>query len=503
MAKEGNDKGLQLNKLTSDEIIVADYLKDKQRMELSMISSETGLDDVKVLRALQWLSNKNFIELEEREFTILKRTQTGIEAAEKGLAERRFLEEIKDNAKSIPQLQKTLSSQEFNVSFGLLKRQGAINPGKEVEITPKGKEILENGFVIEKYLASETLSEEDAGTDSRKELLSRGLFETAKKKHYHARLKDNAREIDYSKLRFEEKLTGDMIRTGSYKKMNFRAYDVTAPVPEKNAGRRHFINEATEFVKQVWLDMGFKEMRGDYVQTSFWDFDALFTPQDHPARDMQDTFFLKNPEKGKLPDNKIVRKVKQTHQDGWTTNSTGYGYEWKRAEASRNVLRTHTTPLSARMISQLSKEDLPAKFFSVAKVFRNETLDWKHLFEFDQVEGIVVDEKISFANLKGYLQIFFQKLGYEKIRMRPAYFPYTELSVEIDVYHPVKKQWIELGGAGIFRPEVVKPLLGKEVPVLAWGLGFGRAISDYYEITDLRDFYNNDLQKLRTMKGWL
>ena len=508
MQKEGEntakkETSLPVNKLTADEIIIADYLKDKERVDLDMISSETGLDDVKVLRALQWLSGKGFIVLEEREFTILKRTQTGLDTSEKGLPERRFLEALKDGPKTMQQLQRVLDKQEFNVSLGMLKRQNAIELGKEVSETPKGKKMLDKGFAIEKYLEQSSVSEEELSAEDSKELITRGLFEKAKKKRYHAQLKDAAKDIDYSSLSFEEQLTGEMIRTGAYKKLNFRAYDVTAQVPEKFGGRRHFINEATEFVRQVWLDMGFKEMRGGYVQTSFWDFDALFTPQDHPARDMQDTFFLKNPEKGKLPDNKMVRKVKRTHQDGWTTKSTGYGYDWMRREASKNVLRTHTTALSARMLSQLSKEDLPAKFFSVAKVFRNETLDWKHLFEFDQVEGIVVDPNVNFSNLKGYLEIFFKKLGYDMIRIRPAYFPYTEMSVEVDVYHPIKKQWVELGGAGIFRPEVVKPLLGKDVPVLAWGLGFGRIISEYFEIEDLREFYNNDLSKLRSMKGWL
>ena len=146
---------------------------------------------------------------------------------------------------------------------------------------------------------------------------------------------------------------------------------------------------------------------------------------------------------------------------------------------------------------------MPAKYFAIGRVFRNEALDWKHLFEFNQVEGIVVDPDANFKNLIGYLKEFFAKLGFEKARFRPGYFPYTEMSIEIDVLHPERKQWVELGGAGIFRPEVVEPLLGEPIPVLAWGPGFDRIIMDYYKVMDIRDLYGNDVKQMREMKVWM
>jgi len=139
----------------------------------------------------------------------------------------------------------------------------------------------------------------------------------------------------------------------------------------------------------------------------------------------------------------------------------------------------------------------------LGKCFRNETVDWSHGFEFNQTEGIVIDKNANFCHLFGYLKQFFKKMGFEKIRMRPAYFPYTEPSVEIDVWNPEKQKWLELGGAGIFRPEVVIPLLGKNIPVLAWGPGFDRILMDYYEIKDLRELYKNDITKLRKMRFWV
>jgi phenylalanyl-tRNA synthetase alpha chain len=249
--------------------------------------------------------------------------------------------------------------------------------------------------------------------------------------------------------------------------------------------------------------MGFKEMKGSLMQTAFWDLDALFVPQDHPAREMQDTFFLSKPAKGKIIDAELFKRVKATHENGWTTGSKGWQYKFSEEKSQENLLRTHTTVLSARTIAALKKSDLPAKFFSVGKVFRNEALDWKHLFEFYQVEGIVIDPNANMTHLKGYLREFYKKMGFEKVRIRPSHFPYTEPSAEVEGFHPIKKEWVELGGSGIFRPEVVKPLLGFEVPVLAWGLGLERVITEYYHITDLRDCYKNDLEQLRTIKKWM
>jgi phenylalanyl-tRNA synthetase alpha chain len=215
---------------------------------------------------------------------------------------------------------------------------------------------------------------------------------------------------------------------------------------------------------------------------------------------MQDTFFIDK--LGELPDKKIVQKVKDTHEKG-IDGSKGWGYNWNENDARKFCLRTHTTCLSANVVSNLKKEDLPKKYFSLGKCFRNETVDWSHGFEFYQSEGIVVAEGVTLRHLFGYLKQFYSKMGFEKIRFRPAYFPYTEPSVEIDVWHPEKRVWLELGGAGIFRPEISVTLLGEAIPILAWGQGFDRIIMDYYGIKDLRELYKNDIDQLRKMKGWL
>jgi phenylalanyl-tRNA synthetase alpha chain len=216
---------------------------------------------------------------------------------------------------------------------------------------------------------------------------------------------------------------------------------------------------------------------------------------------MQDTFYIKDIT-GKLPDKKLVEKIKKVHEQG-IDGSKGWKYNWNEEIPKKVVLRTHTTVASAHTLASLNKEQIPGKFFAIGKCFRNETVDWSHGFEFNQTEGIVIDKNANFRHLLGYLKEFYMKMGYEEIKFIPSYFPYTEPSVEIYAFNKEKKVWIEVGGAGIFRPEVVVPLLGEYIPILAWGPGFDSTLMDYYGIKDLRDLYDNDLTKSREMKFWM
>jgi phenylalanyl-tRNA synthetase alpha chain len=242
-------------------------------------------------------------------------------------------------------------------------------------------------------------------------------------------------------------------------------------------------------------------MTGKKTVTSFWNFDALFTAQDHPVREMHDTFFIKDAE-GKLPtDKELIKKVKEAHETG-LGGSKGWRYKWNEETAKKVLIRTHTTILSAQTLAKLKKEDYPAKYFAVGKCFRNETVDWSHGFEFNQTEGIVIDPNANLRNLIGYLKEFAKKMGFEKIKIQPSYFPYTEPSLEGLVWNEQKKQWVEVLAAGIFRPEVTIPLLGTAIPVLAWGPGFDRLMMAVYKLTDMRQLYANDLKLLRNIPTW-
>jgi phenylalanyl-tRNA synthetase alpha chain len=263
-------------------------------------------------------------------------------------------------------------------------------------------------------------------------------------------------------------------------------------VPAKNApmGKNHPITKMSMKIKSIMAELGFQEMDGGIIESSFWNFDALFQPQDHPARELADTFYIDGATP--LPEDKaLVEKVKKAHEEGWK-------YKWDQKEASRQVLRTHTTCLSARYLASI-KDKKPRKYFAIGRVFRNEATDYKHLAEFHQVEGIIAWENATFTDLLGVLKEFYRKLGFEKIRFRPSFFPYTEPSLEIEVYFEKRKQWLELGGAGIFRPEVSIPLAGV-YPVLAWGLSLERPLMLLLELEDIRDFYKNDVDFLTSKR---
>lgn len=487
----------------------------KQADELNEIVLRTGLKQIEVMRALQWLENKKLVELSTESHPIIELDENGRRYLNMGLPEKRFLEALRHERMGLDQIasKARLERPEINVCIGLLKKKAAIDiaEGMQISITPEGKKLLDKEMLEEKLLKKisenkmgpdELAPEERFAFDQLKK--RKQMIKVEEKKTRTARLLEDGKKV--IRMRPDEDsidaLTPKLLKTGEWKDKRFRRYDVSINVPAIQAGKRHFINQALDYVKTIWLELGFKEMQGSMVQTSFWNFDALFTAQDHPVRDMHDTFFIGKPKTGKLPSQKIVQNVKKAHEKG-TAGSKGWNYSWDPKEAMKNVLRTHTTCLSAKTISELKKDDLPAKFFSVGKCFRNETLDHSHLFEFDQVEGIVVDENANFRNLIGYLKDFFRKMGFPDARVRPAYFPYTEPSAEIDVYDPERKEWIELGGCGIFRPEVVEPLLGKDVPVLAWGMGFARLVLRYYKIKDIRDLNRNDISQLREMKVWL
>ncbi|XP_031470039.1 phenylalanine--tRNA ligase alpha subunit isoform X2 [Phasianus colchicus] len=291
-------------------------------------------------------------------------------------------------------------------------------------------------------------------------------------------------------VRQETDLTPEMIATGSWRKLPFKAYNFSALGLPPTCGHLHPLLKVRSQLRQIFLEMGFTEMPTDnFVESSFWNFDALFQPQQHPARDQHDTFFLQDPaEAPELPAGYMAR-VKKVHSQGGY-GSQGYKYEWKVEEARKNLLRTHTTSASARALYHLARQGkfTPVKYFSIDRVFRNESLDATHLAEFHQVEGVVADRGLTLGHLMGILQQFFTKLGISKLRFKPAYNPYTEPSMEIFSYHEGLKKWVEVGNSGVFRPELLLPMgLPESVSVIAWGLSLERPTMIKYGINNIRE----------------
>ncbi|MBW3017012.1 phenylalanine--tRNA ligase subunit alpha, partial [Candidatus Woesearchaeota archaeon] len=379
----------------------------------------SGLKDVEVMRALQWLQNKSLIEIKEEVKEVIELDDNGRKYSKNGLPERRVLEALKKRAIRINELpeQANITRDELGICIGVLKGKAAITIDRgELDITGAGEKALEKKSLEEQFLeklAKENIIELVSLKDEEKyafeKLRSRkNIIRVSVKKLRSAYLTDLGKKVAARKLEglVVDVVTPEMLKNGSWKKKDFRSYDVEINVPKIYGGKRHFVKQATDYAKKIWMDMGFKEMTGNFVGTSFWNFDALFTPQDHPVRELQDTFFIADPAKGKLPKNmKLVDAVKKAHEQG-TKGSTGWKYKWNADEAKRNVLRTHTTILSAQTISMLKKTDLPGKYFALGRCFRNETMDWSHLFEFNQTEGIVIDPDANFRHLLGYLKQF-------------------------------------------------------------------------------------------------
>ena len=473
------------------------------------IVSLSGLEDSSVLLAIQFLEKKGIITAKSDTKKVIELGTNGVYYKKNNLPERTLMLILeKQNRLSLEEAKKLskLSENEFKVALGVLKDKALLTITNGKLFLNASKEELSKKLVEEKLLDALPLEESALGPEQKLAFSNlkkrKEIIELKTKTDTSITLTELGKELAGKEINLNllEEVTSEVIKSWSNGK-KFRRYDIKAQVPKIYGGKKHFVNQSIEYAKRIWTDLGFTEMTGNLIDSSFWVFDALFTPQDHPAREMQDTFFIKNTE-AKLPEQKIVKSIKQAHESG-ISGSKGWNYDWKEKDAKKVLLRTHTTSLSARKLTSLKSSEIPAKYFAIGKVFRNETIDWSHGFEFYQTEGIVIDPDASLRNLLGYLKEFYKKMGYEKIKFVPSFFAYTEPSVEIQVWHPERKLWLELGGAGIFRPEVTAALLGKPLPVLAWGQGFDRIITEYYKIKDLREMYSNDLKDLRNKKEWI
>ena len=501
------DKELQeiIESLSPIERKIIPYLNQK----VPEIIKNSGLDSTSVIRALQFLSNKEIIVFTKQTKELVELGTNGIYYKKTHLPERKLLSFLESNNHSkIEEAESSskLSDNEFKAALGALKSKAFIEL-KNGKISLKAsKEELIKKTIEEQLLEILPIEQNKLNAEQLLALQSlqkrKDIIKTTKKTIIDFELTPLGEQLAGKEISSNliEEVTPELIKSWKTNK-KFRRYDIQTKAPAIYPGKKHFVSQAIEYAKKIWLEMGFKEMDSTLAQVSFWNFDALFTPQDHPVREMHDTFFISGI-KGSLPQKPLVEKVKQAHEKG-VSGSKGWQYSWSREEAQSVVLRTHTTSLSAKTLSNLNLSELPEKFFALGKCFRNETVDWSHGFEFNQTEGIVVDKEANFSHLLGYLKEFFSKMGFEKIKFVPAYFPYTEPSVEIHFFHPEKKLWLELGGAGIFRPEVVVPLFGEYIPVLAWGPGFDRILMDYYKIKDLRELYQNDLTQLRNIREWI
>ena len=486
------------------------------------LSEETDIQEDAAMQSAFMLAQKGLCNIKEEKKVYYRLTEEGKYYAEKGLPERRALDFFMDK-KGVTIVEFKIlfhDEKEANISTSWLLRKGwarfAEQEGEKV-LTPTGNtswghpgynvdevflriardegEVEENTSIIKikeriPELADKSLKSVLGDLVRKRNLLAHN--DVIKRK---ITITEAGHEVVSHGISVEEEitqLTPELIRTGSWRECKFKTYDVNLPSKEDYPAKIHPYQRILDMMRRIFTEMGFAEIKGDLIQSAFWNFDALFVPQDHPAREMQDTFYL-GVRKPLGVSEEVIRNVKEMHEHGGTLNSTGWGGEWKKELGEELLLRTHTTAVTLGYLS--SHPEPPVKVFCIDRVYRRETIDPTHLPEFDQLEGIVMDKGVTFSNLLGLLATFYKKMGFPSIRFRPGYFPYTEPSVEVEVYMP-EHGWLELGGAGIFREEVTKPV-GVEYPVLAWGLGIGRLAMLSLGLTDIRDLYRSDIDWLR------
>jgi phenylalanyl-tRNA synthetase alpha chain len=489
-------------------------VKERGPIELSEVVKQTGVDQAQVSAAATEAANQGYFKIDEREREELAISEGARELVEVGLPEVRAAKKLSDAGGKLVMGDFATWAKAENIAVndavkwgtarGTIERTKGAS-GAELVLTSAGKESLSKPdadlrlLTRLNYQSSISLDDLKPGDEPERvrELLSKRP-ELAKLKKRTLRtlsLTDKGQKAfgQVRKVVERNTLTPEDLESGAWREIKLRPYDVKLAAKEVYPAKIHPLRKIIEQTRRAFLEMGFTEVVSPMVESAFWNFDALFQPQDHPARDMQDTFYMREPATAPLPGDKIVEPVCRTHEDGWETGSEGWGYKWSADRSKQVVLRTHTTAATIRALA--ANPNPPGKFFCVGWTYRNETISFKHLPVFHQVDGIIIDEEANLASLMGTLQEFYSKMGFGRVKFKPAFYPYTEPSVDVVVYMESRGKWLEMGGAGIFRPEVTLPL-GCKYPVLAWGLGIERLAMLRFGLSDIRDLYGTNLDAL-------
>jgi len=456
------------------------------------LAKKSGLADSAVARAVLNLSQKQLANERVERKTELKLTEEG-RLFVGGLPERKVATVVYDAGGRLS-LGEALSRANLGEQYSSIvsgsmvsKEWGKIEKvGSEIQLVIQRKpERDEEEEMLARLNRNNAILEElspDLRTAAQR-LIRRKLVEPRVRNEREVQITNAGRSLAFSPQVLEDDATR-------------RSYNVSSPVPRTWPGKYHPYLRFLRGVKRKLVALGFREAVGPLVETAFINYDCLYMPQDHPAREIHDLYYLKGPSRASLEEyGSLVDRVAQTHENGWKTGSTGWRYKFSRDEASKLILRSHGTALSVR--SLLSKDlQIPGKYFAIARCFRPDMLDKTHLTEFNQAEGIVLDPSLNLRNLLGILEMFAKEVaGADKVRFKPDYFPFTEPSVELQAYRE-GYGWMEFGGSGIFRPEVTEPL-GVKVPILAWGLGIDRLYMMSRRIQDIRQLFTSDLEWIR------
>ena len=470
---------------------------------LEELLSNTGWSDqVHVAGAGKSLEESGLVEVEESRTTLISLGDKGTNALEEGLLESRLWDWISNQPPESRNMSSLVSSgfgrEEAGPGIGILRGLGvSIVDGSFVANDAEVSESIEKRIAFIKSLSSGPLVISELDSDLVNHFSSRsGLIVSEDSISRKWKLTESGTKVEESELSETQmigELTPEILQTESWVGAEFKPFDVKSPAPIPAGGRSHPMQALIERIRSVFLEMGFSEIEGDFVQSAGWNMDALFIPQSHPARTMQDTFYLTEPENVEVEE-KYLDLWAKVHESGHDTGSRGWGGSFDKIESQKALLRTHTTVNTVRHIAE--NPTTPSRVFGIGRVFRQETIDRTHMPEFHQIEGIIHEPDASLPMLISTLKTFYSKMGYPDVRVRPAYFPYTEPSAEVEILW--RGEWLELGGSGIFRPEVTEPL-GTEWPVCAWGMGLERLAMLILGLDDIRQLYQPDIEILSKM----
>jgi phenylalanyl-tRNA synthetase alpha chain len=505
----------------SDEILLneAAYavwqtVKDRGPIELGEVATLSKLDQAQVSATATQAVLQGFFKIEERQREELTVAESARGIIDAGLPELRTARKLQDAGGKLAMSEAAPWAKSEGIAIndaikwgtmrGAIERVKTDN-GAALTLTEVGSQLLKSPDVdlqlLQRMEYQGSCYLDELSDDERKrvvDLLSKRPELARIRSRTERFLSITSKGAEALKTRVRKvvernTLTAEDLESGAWREIKLRPYDVTLAARDIYPAKIHPLRKIIEQTRRAFLEMGFTEAASPMIESAFWNFDALFQPQDHPARDMQDTFYMRDPATAPLPGSNIVEQVRRTHEDGGDTGSEGWGYKWDPDRSKQVVLRTHTTAATIRALA--ANPNPPGKFFCVGWTYRNETISFKHLPVFHQVDGIIVDEEANLASLMGTLQEFYSKMGFGRVKFKPAFYPYTEPSVDVVVYMESRKKWLEMGGAGIFRPEVTLPL-GCRWPVLAWGLGIERLAMLRFGLDDIRDLYGTNLETL-------
>lgn len=470
---------------------------ERRLYSVDELSKLTGISKSSIESLIRLLEEKGLVRIVRREREIYSLTSVARKYMEQGFPEERLVRKLQESGGELPvkSVQELMGGEAaIAIAHALRKKWIRLSSGKVELVVDPGEALA----VERKYLEAIASNKPQALPRSVvEELKHRKLLSVERRAESLVEFLADPREIIAKSTVEIGALTKDLIVSGAWKRARLKSYDITASPPHIRMGRTNFFREFIDYIRELMRELGFIEVESPPIELEFWNYDVLYQPQFHPARQATDTFIVESPSRGTVGDASIIERVKKLHEVG-DDESTGWQYSWSLERALRIILRSHTTAVSARVLA--ARPTPPFRYFTIGRVYRVEKIDANHLPEFHQVDGIASEDDVDLRWLLGFLSEFLERLGFAEYKFRPAYFPFTEPSIE--GYVRIGGRWLEILGAGLFRPEVLRAV-GVDYTVAAWGMGIERLAMALYGLNDIRQLYSYNASFVESIPiGW-